>query len=108
MRLLLVRHGQTPTNVDFLLDTAVPGPGLTALGERQAAALPEALADEDIEALYASTLIRTQHTAAPLAAARGLDVRVRHGIRELTAGYLEMLSVDTEPGHEYMRVVFAW
>jgi probable phosphoglycerate mutase len=108
MRLLLIRHGQTTANVAFLLDTAVPGAELTDLGRRQAAALPEALADEDIEALYASTLIRTQHTAAPLAAARGLDVRVRDGIRELTAGDLEMLPGDTEPGHEYMRVVFAW
>ena len=108
MRLLLIRHGQTTANVAYLLDTAVPGAELTDLGRRQAAALPEALADEDIEALYASTLIRTQHTAAPLAAARGLDVRVRDGIRELTAGDLEMLPGDTEPGHEYMRIVFAW
>ncbi|MEV0481460.1 histidine phosphatase family protein [Streptomyces sp. NPDC050508] len=108
MRLLLIRHGQTTANVDFLLDTAVPGAELTDLGRRQAAALPEALADEDIEALYASTLVRTQQTAAPLAAARGLDVRVRDGIRELTAGDLEMLPGDTEPGHEYMRIVFAW
>jgi probable phosphoglycerate mutase len=108
MRLLLIRHGQTTANVDFLLDTAVPGAELTELGRRQAAAVPEALADEDIEALYASTLIRTQQTAAPLAAARGLDVRVRDGIRELTAGDLEMLPGDTEPGHEYMRIVFAW
>ncbi|XUL92287.1 histidine phosphatase family protein [Streptomyces galilaeus] len=108
MRLLLIRHGQTTANVDFLLDTAIPGAELTDLGRRQAAALPEAVADEDIEALYASTLIRTQHTAAPLAAARGLDVRVRDGIRELTAGDLEMLPGDREPGHEYMRIVFAW
>src|SRR3954467_15074485 len=86
MRLLLVRHGQTPSNVAFLLDTAVPGPGLTALGERQAAALPQALAGEDVEAVYASTLIRAQATAAPLAAARGLEVLVRDGIRELSAG----------------------
>ena len=108
MRLLLIRHGETPTNVDFLLDTAVPGPGLTALGERQAAALPEALADEDIDALYASTLVRTQLTAAPLAAARGLEVRVRDGIRELSAGDLEMLPGDTEQGALYMKTVFAW
>ncbi|MFI7406120.1 histidine phosphatase family protein [Streptomyces sp. NPDC049541] len=108
MRLLLIRHGQTPSNVGFLLDTAVPGPGLTALGEQQAAALPEALADEDIEALYASTLVRTQLTAAPLAAARGLDVLVRDGIRELTAGDLEMLPGDTEQGALYMKTVFAW
>jgi len=108
MRLLLIRHGQTPTNVDFLLDTAVPGPGLTALGERQAAALPEALADEDIEALYVSTLVRTQLTAAPLAAARGLEARVRDGIRELAAGDLEMLPGDSEQGRLYMKTVFAW
>jgi broad specificity phosphatase PhoE len=108
MRLILIRHGQTTANVDFRLDTAIPGADLTDLGRRQAAALPEALADEDIEALYASTLTRTQQTAAPLAAARGLDVRVRDGIRELTAGDLEMLPGDTEPGHEYMRIVFAW
>ncbi|GGJ32971.1 histidine phosphatase family protein [Streptomyces brasiliensis] len=108
MRLLLIRHGQTPSNVDFLLDTAVPGPGLTLLGERQAAALPAALADEDIEALYASTLIRTQLTAAPLATARGLDVHVRDGLRELSAGDLEMVPGDSERGQLYMRTVFAW
>ena len=108
MRLLLIRHGQTPSNVDFLLDTAVPGAGLTALGEQQAAALPEALRDEDIQALYASTLVRTQLTAAPLAAARGLEVRVRDGIRELAAGDLEMLPGDTEQGRLYMKTVFAW
>jgi probable phosphoglycerate mutase len=108
MRLLLIRHGQTPTNIRFLLDTAAPGPGLTELGERQAAALPEALADEDIEALYASTLVRTQLTAAPLAAARGLEVRVRDGIRELSAGDLEMLPGDAEHGLRYMETVFAW
>ncbi|MFG3008951.1 histidine phosphatase family protein [Streptomyces cinerochromogenes] len=108
MRLLLVRHGQTPSNVDHLLDTAVPGPGLTPLGEAQAAALPQALAGEDIEALYASTLIRTQLTAAPLAAARGLDVTVRDGIRELSAGDLEMLPGDSPEGRLYLRTVFAW
>ncbi|OIJ67866.1 histidine phosphatase family protein [Streptomyces mangrovisoli] len=108
MRLLLVRHGQTPSNVDFLLDTAVPGPGLTALGRRQAKALPAALAGEHIDALYASTLLRTQLTAAPLAAARGLEVLVRDGIREVFAGDLEMLRGDCARGERYMRTVFAW
>ncbi|GHE05505.1 histidine phosphatase family protein [Streptomyces alanosinicus] len=108
MRLLLVRHGETPSNVDHLLDTAVPGPALTPLGEAQAAALPEALAGEDIEALYVSTLLRTQLTAAPLAAARGLDTIVRDGIREVSAGDLEMLPGESPEGQEYMRTVFAW
>ncbi|MDC2957725.1 histidine phosphatase family protein [Streptomyces gilvifuscus] len=108
MRLLLIRHGQTPSNVEALLDTAVPGAALTALGEQQAAALPEALADEDIEALYVSTLVRTQLTAAPLAAARGLEPLVRDGIREVSAGDLEMLPGDSEHGLLYMKTVFAW
>ncbi|NEB74118.1 histidine phosphatase family protein [Streptomyces sp. SID14478] len=107
MRLLLIRHGQTPSNVKHLLDTARPGPGLTPLGQEQAAALPQALADERIDALYASTLVRTQLTAAPLAAATGLDVQVRDGIRELSAGDLEMRG-DDEAAATYLDTAFAW
>ena len=107
MRLLLIRHGQTPSNLAGLLDTAAPGPGLTATGERQAAALPAALADEDIGALYVSTLVRTRLTAAPLAAARGLEIRVREGIRELAAGELEMRG-DEESIRRYLTTAFAW
>lgn len=39
-----VRHGQTPGNAAMLIDTAVPGPGLTALGQQQAQAIANALA----------------------------------------------------------------
>ncbi|MEU6280299.1 histidine phosphatase family protein [Streptomyces sp. NPDC047028] len=108
MRLLLVRHGQTPSNVEFLLDTAVPGPGLTTLGTRQAAALPAVLAGEDVDAVYASTLTRTRLTAAPLAHTRGLEVLVRDGLRELSAGDLEMAPGRSAQGELYMRTVFAW
>ncbi|MFF7310435.1 histidine phosphatase family protein [Streptomyces sp. NPDC008137] len=107
MRLLLIRHGQTPSNLKHLLDTAEPGPALTPLGQQQAAALPAALTGEEIGALYASTLLRTQLTAAPLATRTGLEVRIRDGIRELFAGDLEMrgdaLAIET-----YMRTAFAW
>lgn len=107
MRLLLVRHGQTPSNVLGLLDTAIPGPGLTELGVEQAEAVPEALAGERIDAIFASTLTRTALTAAPLAAERGLEVLVRDGIRELAAGDLEMRG--DEPAVEaYLTVMVAW
>ena len=66
MRLILVRHGQTPANVLGQLDTAHPGPGLTERGFEQAERVPEALRGENIDAIYVSTLIRTQLTAAPL------------------------------------------
>lgn len=108
MRLLLIRHGQTVANLDYLLDTAFPGTDLTELGERQAAALPEALADEDITAVYASPLTRTRRTAAPLAAARGLEVLVRDGLREADAGDLEMLPGDSGEGLRYLHTLLAW
>lgn len=107
MRLILIRHGQTPSNLKHLLDTAVPGPGLTPLGQEQAAALPEALAGEAIDALYVSTLLRTQLTAAPLAAVRDLEPVVREGLRELIAGELEMRG-DDEAADLYMTTAFAW
>ncbi|MCX6498350.1 MAG: histidine phosphatase family protein [Arthrobacter sp.] len=107
MKLLLIRHGQTPGNVLGQLDTAHPGPGLTALGERQAAALARSLADERIELLYASTLVRTQLTATPLAGSRGLDIAVLAGLREIEAGALEKLT-DHQSHLLYLGTVFAW
>lgn len=107
MKLLLIRHGQTPGNVLGQLDTAHPGPGLTELGERQAEAMARSLADEPIAALYASTLIRTQITAAPLARLHGLEVEVLDGLHEIEAGALEKLT-DHESHKRYMTTVFAW
>jgi len=107
MRLVLIRHGQTRSNVLGLLDTSVPGPGLTDLGLEQAAALPAALADHPIDALYASTQHRSQLTAAPLAADRRLPIQVRDGLREIGAGELEMLG-DEESIRTYLSTVGRW
>jgi probable phosphoglycerate mutase len=107
MRLLLIRHGQTPGNVLGQLDTAHPGPGLTELGERQAEALSRALANEPIQALYASTLIRTQITAAPLARLQGLEAEVIEGIHEIEAGSLEK-QTDHESHKRYLGTIFSW
>lgn len=107
MRLILIRHGQTPNNIRNLLDTAAPGPGLTPLGEQQAAAVPGAVADQGIDALYISNLTRTALTAAPLAAARRLDPVVRDGLREISAGELEMKG-DMESIMAYMGALKSW
>jgi len=107
MRLLLVRHGQTPSNVIGALDTATPGPGLTELGLEQAAALPEALAHEAIDAIVVSTLVRTHLTAAPLAATRQLEPIVRAGIREIEAGDLEMRN-DRDGVMAYLKAFRSW
>lgn len=107
MRLLLIRHGQTIDNVRGALGTVVPGPGLTDLGIEQAAAIPGALASESIAAIYVSTMLRTQLTAAPLALARSLEASVIDGIQEISAGRLEQRT-DREAIHTYVDAVVAW
>lgn len=107
MRLLLIRHGQTPFNVAGALDTAFPGAALTPLGHAQAAALPAELVDEDIVGVHASKLIRTQLTATPLAEARGRQIRVQEGLEEVSAGDLE-LRTDQESVQTYTGCLARW
>lgn len=111
MRLLLIRHGQTSDNVRGALGTEVPGPGLTTLGEEQAEAVPAALAGAlaggSIEAIYTSTLLRTQRTAEPLARALGIDAQVIDGIHEIFAGRLEQRS-DADAIRTYIGTIIAW
>jgi broad specificity phosphatase PhoE len=107
MRLLLIRHGQTIDNVNGELGTVVPGPPLTELGVKQAAAIPAALADARIEAIYASTMRRTSLTATPLAAATGLSVEILDGLQEISAGVFEGKS-DKDSVRGYMGTIISW
>jgi len=107
VRLILIRHGETPSNVAGALDTAAPGAPLTPLGHRQAAAIAPVLTIEPITAVYASPLVRTQLTAAPLATARGLEVVVRDGLEEIAAGHLEMRADEVSIA-AYSDTVTAW
>lgn len=107
MRLLLIRHGQTPSNVTGALDTAFPGAGLTSLGRAQARAVPDVLGGEGIAGVYASELVRTQHTADPLAQALGVQVGVRAGLEEVEAGELEMRT-DEDAVLAYVGCLDRW
>ena len=66
MRLILLRHGQSPSNVLHVLDTVVPGPPLTMVGEEQAQRVTDRLADESVDAVYASTHMRAQMIPLPM------------------------------------------
>lgn len=111
MRLLLIRHGQTPSNITMALDTAFPGPGLTALGHRQAHSLPSVVATREefheVAGVYASPLVRTQLTAAPLATSLGLRTMVQDGLEEIAAGELEM-ATDKRSITTYIETLGAW
>ncbi|MDT9594116.1 histidine phosphatase family protein [Nocardioides zeae] len=107
MRLVLLRHGQTPSNVAGALDTGPPGAELTDLGHRQAAAVVGALDGARVDAVYASDRVRTQLTAAPLAGERGLVVPVLPELGEVSAGDYEMRT-DHAAVEAYLSCLGTW
>jgi broad specificity phosphatase PhoE len=87
--LTFVRHAQSESNAAGVINTDVPGSGLTREGRTQARQLAHRLAREKYDGVYASTMIRTEQTAAPLAEELGEQVEVLPGLREVDAGWYE-------------------
>jgi broad specificity phosphatase PhoE len=69
----VMRHGEVH-NPDGILYGRAPGFHLSELGRKMADRVAEHLADRDITHVVASPLERAQETAAPIAAAHGLEV----------------------------------
>lgn len=107
MRLILIRHGETPANVQGSLDTALPGPGLTDRGIEQAEAIPAALHGEQIDGLWTSRAVRTQATIAPLAEHLGLEPVALPGTHEIQAGHYERRT-DPDSVHAYLSLLGDW
>jgi broad specificity phosphatase PhoE len=93
--LTFIRHAQSEANARGIIDTSVPGPGLSPEGKAQAQQL--AHSRHDFDAVYASTMARAQETAAPLAAELGKQDEVLQGIQEIPAGWFEGKPVSTDP-----------
>ncbi|MEU4801372.1 histidine phosphatase family protein [Actinosynnema sp. NPDC023587] len=102
-----MRHGETASNLKMALDTLPPGPPLTEAGVVQANALASSLATERVAAVYASTAVRAQQTAAPVAAAFGLAVQVVDGVQEIFCGDLEGRH-DKEAFELFLAAVHQW
>jgi broad specificity phosphatase PhoE len=79
----LVRHGEVhnPTKV---LYGRLPGYRLSALGERMASVVAEALKGRDLTVLRSSPLERARETAEPIAVATGLEIGVDERLIEST------------------------
>lgn len=107
LRLLLVRHGQTESNIHHRLDSRPPGPPLTELGQQQAAALAQRLAGQPVGAVYSSVAVRAIQTAAPIAGCHGLPVRATVGLHEVFCGDYEY---SNEPAHveEFIDISRSW
>jgi probable phosphoglycerate mutase len=91
--LCLVRHGETAWNAEGRVQGQTDVP-LSATGRAQARAVGAALAGGRFAALYASDLARVRQTAAPAAAALGLEVRLDARLRERHYGRFETLTYD--------------
>lgn len=91
-----IRHAESEANASGVIDTQVPGPGLSQQGKRQAEEVAHQVAGKHYDGIYASTMVRTQQTAAPLAAELGKQVQVLQGIQEISAGWFEGKPVSQE------------
>lgn len=107
VRLILVRHGQSESNVTASLDSAEPGAPLTVLGRQQAEGLPARLAGEHIDRIATSPLARAVATAQPLVSVLGLPVMTDQGLREVRVGDLEMRN-DLAAHQAHLSLVTAW
>ncbi len=87
-----VRHGQTGPNAMSLIDTAIPGAPLNALGLQEAHNIANVLAPQGpFAGIFDSQLTRTQQTAAPLAAMVGMTPQSLGGLNEINAGLFQGL-----------------
>ncbi len=93
MRLIVVRHGETLYNVQsrFTGQSDIP---LSALGERQAAALGKRLAAEPLAAIATSDLQRARVTAQAIARYHELPVQEDADLREIAFGAWEGATYD--------------
>ncbi|APT87797.1 histidine phosphatase family protein [Corynebacterium flavescens] len=118
-RIILLRHGQTFSNIQRMLDTRPPGAELTERGRAQAQGVGKeltALTGDRPFKIYSSVALRAQQTAQLAARSweqtRGLPahdiaVSLLSGIHEVFAGDLEMS--NSEDSHrEYMVTLRGW
>ena len=81
----LIRHGLTE-HTGTRLYGRTPGLHLSERGREQAEHLAERFTGVRLAAIYSSPLERCRETAAPMAAASGLRVVLRHDLVEMDAG----------------------
>ncbi|MEO3758342.1 histidine phosphatase family protein [Mycobacterium sp. B14F4] len=109
MTLTFVRHAESQSNADGVIDTSVPGPGLSPLGQQHAEALAPVLAANGYDGFYVSSMLRTQQTAQPLMDLLGTQYEILPGLREISAGIFEGSSEDEGLGRlGYALAPIAW
>src|SRR5690606_26006256 len=93
MRLILVRHGETPRNVALQYQGQANVP-LNERGILQAQRAPERLRSSGAVALYSSDVARAWQTAEVIGAAVGLTPEPTPELREIDVGQWEGLTPE--------------
>ena len=114
--MILMRHGQSEFNLHFSATKKDPGiedPRLTQAGEAQAAAAAAALAREGITRIVVSPYTRALQTAAPVARALGLPVRITPVVRErfhfaCDIGSPRSVLAQAWPEHDFSTLDEVW
>ncbi len=118
-RIILLRHGQTYSNINRALDTRPPGAELTERGREQAQEVGRELAEmcgERLHRIHCSVALRAQQTAmlAAREVEKALDlpefsfpVDVVVGVHEIFAGENEMLN-DEDSHRGYTAALRGW
>jgi broad specificity phosphatase PhoE len=105
-RLVLIRHGQSLSNVERRLDTRPPGRELTDLGHEQARTFARDW-PHDIAMVAHSVALRAAQTAAEIGGALGVQPHEFDGIHEVQVGTLEDRN-DDESVEEFNAVYKRW
>jgi broad specificity phosphatase PhoE len=92
-RLVLLRHGQSHSNVERCLDTRPPGASLTPAGIAQARDFARGF-DRPAGMLVHSVAARAAETAKVIGGVWGMPPREVEGLHEVQVGNLEMRSDD--------------
>jgi len=92
MSIYLVRHGQTNSNRDRIVQT--PDTPLSELGHQQAKQLAQRFRNISIENIVCSDYIRSQQTAAPLRALKQSTFSLQPLLRERNFGDLRGRAYD--------------
>jgi len=87
-RIIAIRHGETAWNVDSRIQGHLDIP-LNDVGRAQAARAAAALADESVQAVYSSDLLRAYETAQAIGDILALPVQIDKGLREREFGVFQ-------------------
>lgn len=101
-RVFVARHGEAVYESELLSDA---GGWLSPLGREQARALAERVALERISRVWTSDMARAVQTGEIVAAALGVDVVVRKGLREFGVGDAAGTTGDPDP---FAETFAAW